>query len=74
MTQNGKWCILWQDLLQNYFTQTYGVDHNENFTSMAKFVSIHYILAILTLEDTESIKWNEIKIFNKEFEEEIYME
>jgi hypothetical protein len=56
MTQNGKWSILWQHLMQNYFTQTYGVDHNENFTSMAKIVSVHYILAILTLEDTESIK------------------
>jgi hypothetical protein len=28
----------------------------KNFTSVAKFVSIHYILAILTSEDMESIK------------------
>jgi hypothetical protein len=74
MTQNEKWSILWQDLLQNCFTQTYGVDHNENFTLVAKFVSIHYIVAILTLEDMESIKWNEKNCFNKDFEEEIYME
>jgi hypothetical protein len=43
-------------LVANYFTQTYGVDHNEKFTSMAKFVSIHYILVIFTLEDTKYIK------------------
>jgi len=53
-------------LVANYFTQTYGVEHNENFTSLAKkIVSIHYILAILTLEDMESIKLNENKISTK---------
>jgi hypothetical protein len=35
------------------FTQTFGMNYNETFAPIAKFVSIHYILALAAIEDME---------------------
>jgi hypothetical protein len=35
------------------FTQTFEVDYNETFASVVKFVSIHCILTLATIEDME---------------------
>jgi hypothetical protein len=35
------------------FTQTFGVDYNETFAPVAKFVSIHCILALVAIENME---------------------
>ncbi len=35
------------------FTQTFGVNYNETFAPIAKFVSIHCILALIAIEDME---------------------
>jgi hypothetical protein len=40
-------------LVARGFTQTYGVDYNENFALVAKFVSIRCILAVVAIEDME---------------------
>ncbi len=57
------------------FTQTYGVDYNETFVPVAKFTSIHYILALAALEDMEIYQMDVKTTFlNGEREEEIYME
>jgi hypothetical protein len=57
------------------FTQTFGVDYNETFALVAKFVSIHYILALMAIENME-IHQMDVKttFFNGDLEEEIYME
>ncbi len=57
------------------FTQTFGVDYNETFAPIAKFVSIHCILALAAIEDIE-IHQIDVKtsFFNGDLEEEIYME
>ncbi len=57
------------------FTQTYGVDYNETFALVAKFVSIHCILALAAIEDME-IHQMDVKItfLNGDLEKEIYME
>jgi hypothetical protein len=57
------------------FTQTYIVDYNETFARVAKFTSIHCILALMALEDME-IHQMDVKttFLNGELEEEIYME
>jgi len=62
-------------LVARGFTQTYGVDYNENFVPVAKFTSIHCILTLVALEDME-IHQMDVKIafLNGELEEEIYME
>jgi hypothetical protein len=41
-------------LVARGFTQTYKVDYNETFVPIAKFTSIHCILALAALEDMES--------------------
>jgi len=57
------------------FTQTFGVDYNETFAPVAKFMSICCILALVAMEDME-IHQMEVKtaFFNGDLEEEIYME
>jgi hypothetical protein len=62
-------------LVARGFTQTYGVDYNETFALVAKFTSIHCIIALTTLKDME-IHQMDVKIafLNGELEEEIYME
>jgi len=62
-------------LMARGFTQTYRVDYNETFASIAKFTSIHYILTFATLEDME-IHQMDVKttFINGELQEEIYME
>jgi hypothetical protein len=56
-------------LLARGFTQTYGMDYNENFASVIKLTSICCILVLATLEDME-IHQMDVKItfFNGEFE------
>ncbi len=51
------------------------MDYNETFAPVAKFTSIPCILALVALEDME-IHQMDVKIafFNRELEEEIYME
>ncbi len=57
------------------FTQTYGVDYNETFAPVAKFTSIHCILALAALEDMEIHQMNVKSAFiNGELKDEIYME
>ncbi len=62
-------------LVARGFTQTFGVDYNETFAPIVKFVSIHYILALVAIEDME-IHQMDVKtaFFNGDLEEEIYME
>ncbi len=62
-------------LVAKGFTQTFQVDYNETFALVAKFVLIHYILALATIEDME-IHQMDVKIafLNGNFEEEIYIE
>jgi hypothetical protein len=62
-------------LVARGFTQTYRVDYNETFAPVAKFTSIHCILALAALEDME-IHLMDVKIafLNGKLEEEIYME
>ncbi len=57
------------------FTQTFGVDYNETFALVAKFVSICYILALAAIKDME-IHQMDVKtaFLNGDLEEEIYME
>jgi hypothetical protein len=57
------------------FTQTFGVDYNETFAPVAKFVSIRCILALAAIENME-IHQMDIKttFLNGDLEEEIYME
>jgi len=40
-------------LVARGFIQTYGVDYNETFVPVAKFISIRCILALASLEDME---------------------
>ncbi len=62
-------------LVARGFTQTFGVDYNETFAPVAKFVSICCILALTAIEDME-IHQMDVKtaFINCELEEEIYME
>ncbi len=62
-------------LVARGFTQTYRVDYNETFAPVAKFTSIHCILALAALEDME-IHQMDVKtaFLNGQLEEEIYME
>ncbi len=62
-------------LVARGFTQTFGVDYNETFAPVAKFVSIRCILATTTIVDME-IHQMDVKtaFFNGDLEEEIYME
>jgi hypothetical protein len=62
-------------LVARGFTQTFGVDYNETFAPIAKFVSIHCILALAAIEDIKIHQMNiKTTFFNGDFEEEIYME
>jgi hypothetical protein len=62
-------------LVPRGFTQTFGVDYNETFAPIAKFVSICGILALATIEDME-IHQMDVKttFLNGDLEEDIYME
>jgi hypothetical protein len=62
-------------LVARGFTQTFGVDYNEAFAPVAKFVSIRCILALAAIEDME-IHQMDVKtaFLNGDLEEEIYME
>jgi hypothetical protein len=62
-------------LVARGFTQTFGVNYNETFAPVANFVSIHCILALVTIENME-IHQMDVKItfFNGDFEAKIYME
>ncbi len=62
-------------LVARGFTQTFGVDYNETFAPVAKFVSIRCILALAAIEDME-IHQMDVKttFLNGDLEEEIYME
>jgi hypothetical protein len=40
-------------LVARGFTQTFGIDYNETFAPVAKFVSIRCILALVAIEDME---------------------
>jgi hypothetical protein len=62
-------------LVARGFTQTFGVDYNETFALVPKFVSIRCVLALTTIEDME-IHQMDIKtaFLNGDLEEGIYME
>ncbi len=62
-------------LVARVFTQTFGVDYNETFAPIAKFVSIRCILALAAIEDME-IHQMDVKttFLNGDLEEEVYME
>jgi hypothetical protein len=62
-------------LVAKGFTQTFGVDYNETFAPVAKFVSIHYILALVTIEDMK-IHQMDVKTasLKGDLEKEIHME
>jgi hypothetical protein len=62
-------------LVVRVFTQIFGVDYNETFALVTKFVSICCILALVAIEDME-IHQMDVKttFFNDDLEEEIYME
>jgi hypothetical protein len=62
-------------LVARGFTQTFGVDYNETFALVAKFVSIRCIPTLAAIEDME-IHQMDVKItfFNGDLQEEIYME
>ncbi len=62
-------------LVARGFTQTFGVDYNETFAHVTKFVSIRCILALATIEDME-IHQMDVKttFLNGDLEEDIYME
>jgi len=62
-------------LVARGFTQTFGVDYNETFAPVAKFVSIRCILALAAIKDME-IHQMDVKtaFLNGDLEEEIYME
>ncbi len=57
------------------FIQTFGVDYNETFALVAKFVLIRCILALAAIENMEIHKMDVKTAFlNGDLEEEIYME
>jgi hypothetical protein len=62
-------------LVARGFTQTFGVDYNETFAPIVKFVSIRCILALAAIEDME-IHQIDVKIafLNGDIEKELYME
>jgi hypothetical protein len=62
-------------LVTRGFTLTFGVDYNETFALVAKFVSIRCILALAAIEDM-GIHQMDVKtaFLNGDLEEEIYME
>ncbi len=62
-------------LVARGFTQTFGVDYNETFAPIVKFVSIRCILALAAIEDM-GIHQMDVKttFLNGDLEEEIYME
>ncbi len=62
-------------LVARGFTQTFGMDYNETFAPIVKFVSIRCILALVAIEDME-IHQMDLKtaFLNGDHEEEIYME
>ncbi len=62
-------------LMARGFTQTFGVDYNEFFSPIAKFVLIYCILALMAIEDM-GIHQMDLKttFLNGDLEEEIYME
>jgi hypothetical protein len=62
-------------LVARGFTQTFGVDYNETFAPVVKFVSIRCILALAAIEDME-IHQMDVKtaFLNGDLEKEIYME
>jgi len=62
-------------LVARGLTQTFGVDYNETFAPIAKFVSICCILALVAIEDMEIHQMGVKTAFlNGDLEEEIYME
>jgi hypothetical protein len=62
-------------LMVRGFTQTFGINYNETFALIAKFVSICCTLALTAIEDME-IHQMDIKttFLNGDLEEEIYMD
>jgi len=62
-------------LVARGFTQTFGIDYNETFAPVAKFVSIRCILALVAIENM-GIHQMDVKttFLNGDLEEEIYME
>ncbi len=62
-------------LVARSFTQTFGVDYNETFAPVVKFVSIRCILALAAIENME-IHQMDVKtaFLNGDLEKEIYME
>jgi hypothetical protein len=57
------------------FTQTFGINYNKTFARIAKFMSIHCILALVTVENMKIHQINvKITFFNGDLEKEIYME
>ncbi len=62
-------------LVARGFTQTFGVDYNETFAPIAKFMSICCILALAAIEDMEMHQMDVKTTFpNGDLKEEIYME
>jgi hypothetical protein len=62
-------------LVARGFTQTFGVDYNETFAPIAKFVSIRCILALAAIKDMEIHQIHVKTTFlNGDLEEKIYME
>jgi hypothetical protein len=62
-------------LVARSFTQTFGIDYNETFAPIAKFVSFCCILALINIEDME-IHQMDVKttFFSGDLEKQIYME
>jgi hypothetical protein len=59
-------------LVARGFTQSFGVDYNETFAAVAKFMSIHCILAFVAIENMEIHQMNvKTAFFNGELEKEI---
>jgi hypothetical protein len=57
------------------FTQTFGVDYNETFAPVAKFVFTRYILALTAIKDIDIHQMDvKIAVLNGDLKEEIYME
>jgi hypothetical protein len=61
-------------LVARGFTQTFGIDYDETFTHVTKFVSIYCILALTTIENMEIHRMDvKISFPNGDLEKEIYM-
>ncbi len=62
-------------LVMKGYAQQYGVDYNNTFSPVARYSSIHYVIAIATQEDMELHQMDmDIAFLNSDIEEDIYMD